>query len=46
MKYYHVPQDFRWGVATAANQVEGAWNEDGKRNSGKNSIARDRQKKT
>lgn len=30
MKYYHVPQDFRWGVATAANQVEGAWNEDGK----------------
>lgn len=24
------PKDFYWGGATAANQVEGAWNEDGK----------------
>ncbi len=24
------PKDFLWGGATAANQVEGAWNEDGK----------------
>ncbi len=24
------PQDFLWGIATAAFQVEGAWNEDGK----------------
>ena len=24
------PKDFLWGGATAANQVEGAWNEAGK----------------
>ena len=24
------PQDFLWGSASAAYQVEGAWNEDGK----------------
>ncbi|MDO4499967.1 MAG: glycoside hydrolase family 1 protein [Erysipelotrichaceae bacterium] len=24
------PENFLWGAATAANQVEGAWNEDGK----------------
>ena len=24
------PKDFLWGMATAAYQVEGAWNEDGK----------------
>ena len=24
------PSDFRWGTATAAYQIEGAWNEDGR----------------
>ena len=28
MKYYHVPEGFKWCVATASNQIEGAWNED------------------
>ena len=27
---YQFPRDFHWGTATAAYQVEGAWNEDGK----------------
>lgn len=29
MTVYNVPHDFLWGVATSANQVEGAWNKDG-----------------
>ncbi|KAL1462364.1 hypothetical protein WDU94_014204 [Cyamophila willieti] len=26
----HFPKDFKWGCATAAYQVEGAWNQEGK----------------
>jgi len=30
--YGSFPKDFAWGTATAAYQVEGAWNEDGEIN--------------
>jgi len=30
MKTFKFPQDFLWGAATAAFQIEGAWNKDGK----------------
>lgn len=30
MTLYKFPHDFLWGAATAAYQVEGAWNEDGR----------------
>ena len=30
VKQYQFPEGFLWGGATAANQCEGAWNEDGK----------------
>jgi len=30
MLTHEFPQDFVWGASTAAYQVEGAWNEDGK----------------
>lgn len=30
MKHIQFPENFLWGGATAANQCEGAYNEDGK----------------
>jgi len=36
-----MPTDFLWGASTAANQIEGAWNEDGKGVSVIDTIATD-----
>ena len=33
MQKYEFPKDFVWGAASAAYQIEGAWNEDGKSDS-------------
>lgn len=39
-----IPENFLWGSATAANQVEGAWNEDGKGVSVADVLASDSEK--
>ncbi len=39
-----IPKNFLWGAATAANQVEGAWNEDGKGISVADILASDSEK--
>ena len=33
MQKFEFPKDFVWGAASAAYQIEGAWNEDGKSDS-------------
>lgn len=39
-----IPNDFLWGASTAANQIEGGWNEDGKGVSVIDTIATDHAK--